>query len=423
MKSRQDSLVNHRFYQQPVMLTSNIYVVPRAREWNIPRVDNATPLCMPPVELMKSRQDFLINHRFYQQPVMLTSNIYVVPQAREWNIPRVDNAMNLTMSHKFCRPTMSPRQGTSIKALEQGLNVKVPPPPREKALVVVESAYQTNRYVLPASIKRSSNASGDTGYGFARSPLPVPPPKRSASQAVQPEGVSSALRPIESMLSASGRSGYGYAGPPLPVPPPKRSASQAVQPEGVSSALRPIESVLSASGRSGYGCAGPPLPVPPQKRSASQAVQPEGVSSAMRPIEPLLSASGRSGYGYAGLPLPVPSPKSSAVTEAQWCGFSLSKHAGTLRAPVEVMQSEPLGIPNDNQGLQVTVRRHTPAFKQGYLYQGARVKSKSFERRDQLLAKQGCYSGAGQDPIPPGILEPLFPGAQERGGGYVPSWI
>ena len=33
------------------------------------------------------------------------------------------------------------------------------------------------------SIERNSNASGDTGYGIARSPFPVPPPKSSASQA------------------------------------------------------------------------------------------------------------------------------------------------------------------------------------------------------------------------------------------------
>ena len=61
--------------------------------------------------MMKSRQDSLINHRLYQQPVMLMSNIYMVPHTRKVNFPRVDNAMNLTMRHIFCRPTMSPRQG------------------------------------------------------------------------------------------------------------------------------------------------------------------------------------------------------------------------------------------------------------------------------------------------------------------------
>ena len=94
-----------------------------------------TPSCMTPVKVMKSRQDFLINHRFYQQPVMLMSNNYMVPLTREENIPRVNNAMNLTMSHKFCRPTMNPCQGTSIKAIAQVLNVKVPPLSGENALV------------------------------------------------------------------------------------------------------------------------------------------------------------------------------------------------------------------------------------------------------------------------------------------------
>ena len=111
-----------------------------------------TPLCMPPVGMIKSRQDYLINHRFYQQPIMLTSNNYMVSHAREWTFPRVGDAMNLTTSHKFCRPTMSPGQGTSIKALELELNVEVPPLSGENALVVVESVYQSDRFVLPVSL-------------------------------------------------------------------------------------------------------------------------------------------------------------------------------------------------------------------------------------------------------------------------------
>ena len=47
---------------------------------------------------------------------------------------------------------MSPLSWVRHKGLRAGAKRKVPPPPRENALVVVESVYQTNRYVLPASL-------------------------------------------------------------------------------------------------------------------------------------------------------------------------------------------------------------------------------------------------------------------------------